>query len=37
MTRMIEVSRSYASIAALLQKQDELRTSAIQRLADVPA
>ena len=36
MTRMIEVSRTYATIAALLQGQSDLRKSAIQQLADVP-
>ncbi|MFD1703788.1 flagellar basal-body rod protein FlgF [Methylopila henanensis] len=37
MSRLIEVSRSYTSIASLLEKQDEIRRSAIERLADVPA
>ncbi|GLK77738.1 flagellar basal-body rod protein FlgF [Methylopila jiangsuensis] len=37
MSRLVEVSRSYSSIASLLDKQDELRRSAIERLADVPA
>ena len=36
-TRMIEISRSYSSVAAMLQQQSEMRTSAIGRLADVPA
>jgi flagellar basal-body rod protein FlgF/flagellar basal-body rod protein FlgG len=35
-TRMIEISRSYSSVAAMLQQQSEMRTSAIGRLADVP-
>ena len=37
MTKMIEVQRSYTSIATMLQRADELRRTAIQRLADVPA
>jgi flagellar basal-body rod protein FlgF len=36
MTRMIEVTRSYASVASLLQQQSELRRNAIQQLAEVP-
>ena len=36
-TRMIEISRSYSQVAAMLQQQSEMRTSAIGRLADVPA
>jgi flagellar basal-body rod protein FlgF/flagellar basal-body rod protein FlgG len=35
-TRMIEISRSYAQVAAMLQQQSDMRTSAIGRLADVP-
>jgi flagellar basal-body rod protein FlgF len=37
MTRLIEVSRRYTSIASLLQQQGDLRRSAIERLAEVPA
>jgi len=37
MTRMVEVTRSYADIAALLQQQDSTRKDAINRLAEVPA
>jgi flagellar basal-body rod protein FlgF len=37
MTRMIDVSRSYTQIAALLQQQSELRRAAIDKLAEVPA
>jgi len=37
MTRMIEVTRSYTQIATLLQQQSDLRRSAIERLAEVPA
>ena len=36
MSRMIEVSRSYAMIANLLQSQGDLHKSSIQQLADVP-
>jgi flagellar basal-body rod protein FlgF/flagellar basal-body rod protein FlgG len=36
-TRMIEISRSYTQIAALLQQQNDQRTNAITKLADVPA
>jgi flagellar basal-body rod protein FlgF len=37
MARMIEITRSYTQIAGLLQQQGEMRRSAIERLADVPA
>jgi len=37
MTRMIEVTRSYTHVAGLLQQQSDLRRTAIERLADVPA
>ncbi|MGE3150126.1 MAG: flagellar basal-body rod protein FlgF [Pseudorhodoplanes sp.] len=37
MTRMIEITRSYTSVAGLLQQQGEMRKSAIEKLADVPA
>ena len=37
MSRMIEVMRSYQSVASMLQQQNEMRRSAIERLADVPA
>lgn len=36
MTRMIEVTRSYSTVAALLQQQGDMRRSAIQQLAEVP-
>jgi flagellar basal-body rod protein FlgF len=36
-TRMIEVTRSYTAIAGMLQQNGELRRSAIERLAEVPA
>jgi flagellar basal-body rod protein FlgF len=35
--RMIEVTRAYTSLAALMNRTDELRRNAIQQLADVPA
>jgi flagellar basal-body rod protein FlgF len=37
MSRMMEVSRAYTSIANLMQQQSELQKTAIQQLADVPA
>ncbi len=37
MTEMIRVSRSYQSLASLMQRQDEIRRSAIQRLGDATA
>jgi flagellar basal-body rod protein FlgF/flagellar basal-body rod protein FlgG len=37
MTRMIEVSRHYTQVASLLQQHGDMRRSAIERLADVPA
>jgi flagellar basal-body rod protein FlgF/flagellar basal-body rod protein FlgG len=36
MSHMIEVSRSYAAIANLVQAQGDLRKTAIQQLSDVP-
>jgi flagellar basal-body rod protein FlgF len=37
MSRLIEVTRSYTQVAAMLQQQGDMRQSAIQKLADVPA
>jgi flagellar basal-body rod protein FlgF len=37
MSRMIEVTRTYAQIANMLQQQSDLHKSAIEKLADVPA
>jgi flagellar basal-body rod protein FlgF len=37
LTTMIRVQRAYQSLAALMQRQDELRSSAIQTLGDVTA
>jgi flagellar basal-body rod protein FlgF len=36
-TEMIRVQRAYESLASTMQKQDELRRSAIQRLGEVSA
>jgi flagellar basal-body rod protein FlgF len=35
--RMIEVTRAYTSLASLMTRTDDLRRTAIERLADVPA
>ena len=37
MTRMIEITRNYTQVAQLLQQHSDMRRSAIQQLADVPA
>jgi flagellar basal-body rod protein FlgF len=37
MTRLIEVTRHYTQVGSLLQQQGDMRRSAIERLADVPA
>lgn len=37
MTRMIEITRTYTQISTLLQQQGEMRRSAIEKLAEVPA
>ena len=37
MSRMIEVTRAYTSISTLLQQQGDMRRTAIEKLADVPA
>jgi flagellar basal-body rod protein FlgF len=37
MTRLIEVSRSYTDVAAILAQQGDMRRDTISRLADVPA
>lgn len=37
MSRMIEVTRAYTSISALLQQQGDMRKTALDKLADVPA
>lgn len=37
MSRLIEVSRAYQTIAAMISRTDELRRTAIQKLADIPS
>ncbi|TAK49672.1 MAG: flagellar basal-body rod protein FlgF [Xanthobacteraceae bacterium] len=37
MSRMIEVMRTYTQISALLQQQNDIQKSAIEKLAEVPA
>ena len=37
MSRMIEVTRTYTQISAMLQQQGDMRKTAIEKLADVPA
>ena len=37
MSRMIEITRTYTQISAMLQQQSDLHKSAIEKLADVPA
>ena len=37
MSRMIEITRTYTQISALLTQQSDLHKSAIEKLADVPA
>lgn len=37
MTQLISVNRAYAQVAAMLQQQGDLRRTAIEKLADVPA
>jgi flagellar basal-body rod protein FlgF len=37
MTRLIEITRTYTTVASLLQQHGELRRTAVERLADVPA
>ena len=36
-TRMIEVTRTYTQVATILQQQADMRRSAIEKLAEVPA
>jgi flagellar basal-body rod protein FlgF len=37
MTRMIELTRTYTQVAAILQQHSDLRRTAIEKLAEVPA
>jgi flagellar basal body rod protein FlgG len=36
MSRMIEITRSYTQVAAMLQQQADLGQTSIDKLADVP-
>ncbi|EJW09680.1 Flagellar basal-body rod protein FlgF [Rhodovulum sp. PH10] len=36
MTRLIEINRAYTNVSSLLQQHNDLRKSAIERLAEVP-
>jgi flagellar basal body rod protein FlgG len=37
MTKMLEVMRTYTNIATILQQQNDLQKTAIDRLAEIPA
>jgi flagellar basal-body rod protein FlgF len=37
MTRMIEITRAYTQIAAMLQQQGNIDQTSLDKLADVPA
>ena len=37
MARLIEINRAYSSLASLIQRNDEIRKSAVERLADLPS
>lgn len=37
MSRLIEVNRSYATVSAMLQRNDDMRRSAIEKLAAIPS
>jgi flagellar basal-body rod protein FlgF len=37
MSRLVEVTRAYESVTSMLAKQDDVRRSAIEKLAEVPA
>jgi flagellar basal body rod protein FlgG len=37
MTRMIEITRKYTEVANMVQQQSDMRRTAIQQLAEVPA
>jgi flagellar basal-body rod protein FlgF len=36
MSRMIEINRAYSSLAALIQHNDDLRKTAVERLSEIP-
>ena len=37
MSRLIEITRTYTQISTMLQQESDLRRTAIEKLADVPA
>lgn len=37
MSRLVEVTRAYENVTAMLSRHDDIRRSAIEKLADVPA
>ena len=37
MAEMIRVNRAYQTLASIMQRQDDLRSTAIQRLGDMSA
>jgi len=37
LSRLIEINRAYSSLAALIQHNDDLRKTAVERLADTPS
>ena len=37
MTRMLDVTRTYTAVAGMLQSEGDLRRTAIEKLAEVPA
>jgi hypothetical protein len=37
MSRMIEITRTYTQISAMLQQQQDLHRTTVEKLADVPA
>ena len=37
MARLIEINRAYSSLSSLIQRNDEIRKSAVERLADIPS
>jgi flagellar basal-body rod protein FlgF len=37
MARLIEINRAYSSLSALIQRNDDIRKSAVERLADIPS
>lgn len=37
MSRLVEVTRAYESVTSMLSKQDDMRRTAIEKLAEVPS